>query len=387
MPPFLHRIITNDYLAAFLIAATWQLIILIVSYSISRNIDPAAGLLTHTFHWDAGWYLVILNDQYQTNATSAAFYPLFPLAVGIVSIISFGLIDTLTAVQLVNLISLWLGLVALLKIARHFLPDNYSFLPTVLLLSAPAAFFLHMFYSEALFIAIGFWAYVHTLEKRWLLSCLLLAVLTACRLPALLFIGLCFLEFCRVYDWRPRKILNKNILLFLLTPLGFISYGTYLALTRGNFFAMFSAYKTTTDWVYQVFNLNIFETVAKATYQAARAVVGRRPFDHDIIVNHLIPLICLSLLIASSLYLIIKIKGKAIPLGVFGLLSFIMFTLNSNLVSTHRYVLACLGIYIALGLFAVNHKWSRIPIAALVALSLFTQLFLLTSFVHDNFAG
>ena len=34
--------------------------------------------------------------------------------------------------------------------------------------SAPAAFFLHSFYSEAVFCALGFWAYLFALRRQWL---------------------------------------------------------------------------------------------------------------------------------------------------------------------------------------------------------------------------
>lgn len=382
-----RQLFANDFRAGLLVALSWQIIMTTIGYILNQQFDPASTLFTHTFHWDAGWYNIIINDHYQTNAASAAFYPLFPALVGGLHSLSFGLIPLLFAAQIVNTISLWLGITALLKIARHFLPANYRYLPVILFLSAPAAFFLHMFYSEALFIALGFWAYALALEKRWLFSCILLAVLTACRLPAVLFIALCFLEFCRSYDWQPRKILNRNILLFLLAPLGFISYGVYLLATKGGFLAMFSAYHATTDWVYQVFNPNIFETLARISYQIARAVIGLRPFDHDIVVNHLIPMACLGLLIVSSLYLIIKIKGKGIPLGIFGMLSLIMFTLNSNVVSAHRYTLACLGIYIALSIFAVHYAWSRSVIITLVLIMLAVQYCLLFSFITNSFAG
>lgn len=383
----LGTLVSNDFKISLVIALVWQLILTIVGFILSQQLDPSSTLFAHTFHWDAGWYHIVISDHYTSNAASAAFYPLFPLLVGGLHTISFGLIPLLVAAQIINLVSIWLAIVALLKVTRHFLPNNYRFLPVILLLSAPAAFFLHMFYTEAIFIAIGFSAYALALERRWLLSCILLGILTACRLPAILFIALCFLEFCRSYDWQLRKVLNKKILLFLLTPVGFIGYGIYLLIVKGNFLAMFSAYHATTDWTYQVFNLNIFETFARICYQIIRAIIGLRPLDHDIIVNHLIPVTCLGLLLASSLYLIIKIKGKGIPLGIFGLLSFIMFCLNSNVVSVHRYTLSCLCIYLAIGIFTTRHKWTHGAIIAIILVMIAVQSFLLFSFINDSFAG
>lgn len=92
----------------------------------------------------------------------------------------------------------------------------------------------------------------------------ILALLTAARLPSLLIIGLCALEYLRSYGWSIKKAFNKHLLWFLLAPLGFIAYALYLYILHGNALGMFSAYDATTDWAYQVFNPNIIETIARA---------------------------------------------------------------------------------------------------------------------------
>ena len=88
----------------------------------------------------------------------------------------------------------------------------------MLVLSAPAAFFLHVFYGKALFLALSLWAYLFALKRNWIGVGILLALLTAARLPALLVIGLCGLEYLHSYSWNLKKAFNKNILWFLLAP-------------------------------------------------------------------------------------------------------------------------------------------------------------------------
>ncbi len=378
----LRVFIKTDYALCLGIAIAWQLILTLVGWLI-----VGGSLLDHTNSWDAGWYLTVTRDWYHTSVPSAAFYPLFPLLTSILHTLSFETLSLIDSGFVINTVALWLGLVALIRIAPYFIAKQYRYLPVLLILSAPAAFFMHLFYTEAIFFCISAWAYLFALQRRWWAAGLALALLTACRLPAILIIVLCCLEYLRSHDWNIKKSLNKSALAFLLAPLGFIAYGIYLLKTTGNFFAMFSAYHASNDWVYQVFNPNIFLTIARALYQPLRAILGLRGFDHDIIVNNLIPLFSLTILAAASIYAIVKLKKRFIPLGVSGLLSIVMFSLNSNLVSAHRYILPCLVIYLVGAYIFEKHQKTHPYIIAGVCLSFMIQAFLYLSLLHGRFAG
>jgi len=376
----------TDFGIALIITVVWKIVMLLIGYLIDSSMHGATNIISHTAGWDSGWYMTVINGRYLTNAASAAFYPLFPLLVSTVHFLSFNTIDILTAGQIVNTISVWFVIAALLALGRNFFGDKNRFWLVALVLCAPAAFFMHVFYSEALFMALSFWAYIFALRRNWLYMGILLAVLTSVRLPSILIIGLCGLEFMRAYDWNIKKIFNKKILYFLLAPIGFIAYGLYLLKTRGDFWAMFHAYQATTDWVYQVFDVNIIKTILRVIYQILRACLGLRPFNNDILINHILPIISLFILGISSLYLLIKQKGKSIPLGIFGLASIIMFTLNSNVVSAHRYILPCLTIYIAL-IYLTKGKYQQIILTCLCTAGAITQLLLFNLFILNIFAG
>jgi len=382
---FLKNFIKTDFGIALLIAVIWKVLLVSIGYFIDASHAGASSLLDHTVRWDAGWYLAIIHDHYATIPASAAFYPLFPFTVYVVHVFSFGLIDYPVAAQLVNTGAIWFALTAAIKLGRVILGSKNRFWIIILLLSAPAAFFMHVFYGEAIFIALSFWAYYFSLKKNWLGVGILLAVLTASRLPSILIVALCGLEYLHSYSWNLKKAFNKNLFWFLLAPLGFLMYGLYLIHIQHDFLGMFHAYKATHDWDYQVFSLNIFETAIITGSQLFHGLIGDRPINAEFITNIVLPSVSLILLGLSSLYIIIKHRQKYLPLGIAGLLSIIMFTVNSNVISVHRYILPSLTIYIAVLLFT-NKKGHVFVYIACVA-SIIVQLFLYSNFIKGVFAG
>jgi hypothetical protein len=73
-----------------------------------------SGILYHTMQWDAHWYLNILKERYLIDPLSPAFYPLFPLIVGMLSAITLHSIPYSQLGLLVNTLSLAFALAALL---------------------------------------------------------------------------------------------------------------------------------------------------------------------------------------------------------------------------------------------------------------------------------
>lgn len=374
-----------------LVAASWQLLMLIFGAIADGAYGGASGsaLLGHMYQWDAGWYASILNGSYgNPTSPSPVFYPLFPLTVWLAQLITFQAVDALVLGLIINTLSLWLAAVALVKIADFFVPKKYRWWVVALFLTSPAAFFLHMFYSEALFCAVAFWAYLFALRGRWALMGLLLAISTAARLPALLFVGLCGLEFVRAHGWRIKQVLNPKLVWFLLAPLGFVAYGFFLYLARGDFLAMFHGYDLTDDWTYHVFNPNFIYTILKETYIVFLTILGQRPLESQTIVVSVLPVAGLAILFATSLYGLLFIKGRAVPLGIFGLVSLVFFTLHNNTVSIHRYLLPCISIYLAtVMLLNSNERLFRPLVYIAMYGGVLLQAYLIILFTNGTFAG
>lgn len=375
---------------SLLLALGWQLLMTVASVVAQSYLgEGSRTLLSHTSYWDGGWFLSILGGSYADPASPApVFYPLFPLVVYAAQTLTFHMIDPLVLGLVINTASLWLALVALLKIADALALGKHRRWATALFLSAPTAMFMHMFYSEAIFCAVGFWAYLFALRRQWGVMALLLGLLTAARLPALLFVGLCGLEFMRAHRWRIRETINPNLLWFLLAPLGFVAYGLYLLAVRGDFLTMFHSYELTQDWTYHVLNPNFVHTILKQAYAVFLAVTGANHFfDSGVIISSILPLLGLAVLFAASLYALFVLRDKFIPLGIFGLAAIVLFTINNNTVSVHRYLLPCLTIYLvaaaALGRFAIL----RPVLYAVICLGVLIQAYLVCLFVSLRFAG
>lgn len=379
------------------IAIAWQVLFTLIgglfdaslNNIFQRGTAPATTPLSHTFGWDSGWYAWIINGAYNDplNASSV-FYPLFPLLVKTLQILTFGQIGMLTIGLFINTIALGVAIYSLKNIAKHLLPDRYQWWLPILFVTSPAAIFIHLFYTEALFCALAFGAYALALKRRWLGMAVLLGLLTATRLPAVLIVGLCGLEFIRAHGWSLKHTLNKKLLFFLIAPLGYLLYGLYLFIVRGDFFAMSNGYKLTNDWTYQVFNPNVFETFQFGITRMTNVFTSGIPFDEGQSVNFFIPLVGLFILITTSLYaLIFMRKSIGIPLGTFGLVATVFFTLNGNFVSVHRYLLPCIVIYIVLAHIATRRNYLNGVFYILCYLGILLQAYLLILFTNGYFAG
>jgi len=88
----------------------------------------------------------------------------------------------------------------------------------------------------------------------------------------------------------------------------------------------------------------------------------------------------------ASLYAIYR-RGKFLPLGIAGLVSIIFFTINSNVISVHRYLLACFILYLVPVVLAeVYKRYSNLLFGALFVSSIL-QVVLFILFLSGHFAG
>lgn len=131
----LRQFLKTDLGLCLVVAVVWQLALTLIGWVVAGGTP-----LSHISSWDGGWYFTITHDWYQTNAPSAAFYPFFPLLVSAVHFVSFGVLSLDTSGLIINTIALWLGLVALTRIAPYFAAKQYRYMPVLFILAAPAAF-------------------------------------------------------------------------------------------------------------------------------------------------------------------------------------------------------------------------------------------------------
>ncbi|MFB9376130.1 mannosyltransferase family protein [Kineococcus gynurae] len=210
--------------------------------------------------WDANHYLDIARDGYQ-NPIQPAFYPLYPLLVRGVASLGVGLPY---AGVLVSWVAALVALVCLRGIARDRFGDEARVARTaVVFLLAPGAFFLAAIYTEALFCALAFAAFLFAGRGQWARTGLVLALLTATRLPALVVLGAIVVEHLaqKGFSLRPWRIgrLDRSTAWLALAPVGVLSWYGWCWAALDDPLASFHAYDIA--WTYQVFDPNIAHTL------------------------------------------------------------------------------------------------------------------------------
>ncbi|MFI5608946.1 mannosyltransferase family protein [Amycolatopsis sp. NPDC051903] len=392
--------LTGDFAKVLAAVLVWNVVLIAVAWLFGPSSPTSEGIpktgigstwsvLAHTYRWDAGNYGEIAQHAYTGSYVPLrAFYPVFPICVWFLQTITFHLLGLLVAGFVVNVVATWLATVALLKIARHFFTgDRAPWLVVAAFLTAPAAFFLHSFYSEAVFCALGFWAYLFALRRQWLWMGVCLIPLTAARITAAVFVGLCFLEFWRAGGWKPRALLNWRLLWFPAAFLGLGAHMVYMKLQTGSATASFTALEGVPAWSYHKFNPDIFATAWSEAKLTAHALLGDVPMTGWTLMSHVLPTIGLVLLLISSVYVFVALRADGIPLALFGIASIVMLTINNNVVSVHRYLLPCLVMYVALVLFAQRRPKLRGVVYAVLYANATIGALIFIRFITGYWAG
>ena len=389
----------HDIALSGMVAVVWQVVMTGYGAVVERAFShfqqlanatppPPPSLLQHTYRWDAEYFATIPHGRYQIDPQSPAFYPLFAVLARGVELAGLGLFGILAAGLLLNTAATCVAVHTLREITRRVAGDTASsWVAVAILLSAPTAFYLHVFYSEATFVALGFTAYLCALRRRWVPMGLCLMPLTASRITALLFVGLCFLEFWRAHGWNVRRLASPHLLWFPAGLLGFACYALYLHLVNGDALAMFHAYDAGPFWSFHVFDPNIAATLAAQVTEVVDVVTGDAAFTNHTFVDQVLPLAGLAGLVTASGYLVVVLRGDGVPLAGFGAAALVMFTLNSNLVSVHRYVLPCLTIPVAAALLAARHPTARPVLLGAAYVGVLLQSALVVLFVSNQWAG
>jgi len=325
-------------------------------HPISSTTVPAGTpyIIQHTYRWDSQWYAGISsNNWYKTNANSPAFYPLFPLIIHATTYVTGN--NVVIAAFVVNFIATGIAFCFLGLIVLEFTKNTSLALRSVLFFAAfPAAFYMHVMYSEAIFCALGFAAFYYALRRRWLICCLLLALSIVTRLPGALFALACFIEYLRSVNYSYKKV-GLNILYFAITPLGFLAYAYYLYKLYGSPLYMFKAYHVGNIWSYENFRLNIFSTMYH-TGRSAIAALVHKPGGWFFYVLWQFPSMLAWLFgILITLYGWIR-NFINIPMIVLVLGSCLLLSLNGNFVSVIRYILPLFPIYIVLAKASLGSK-------------------------------
>ena len=138
---------------------------------LKRALEPWA-------HWDGVWFVRIAADGYSAHAQSQAFFPLYPLLVRGVALVTG---DYYVVAGFVVSLACYAGaMVLLFRLARALLGPRVALWSVVFVSVFPTALFFQAVYSESLFLLLTLLSFSWARGGRWALAGLagLLAVLT-----------------------------------------------------------------------------------------------------------------------------------------------------------------------------------------------------------------
>jgi Dolichyl-phosphate-mannose-protein mannosyltransferase len=235
-----------------LIGLTWlvKLGVLLVgafAYVSFRNgaIDQPGVLLQMWSHWDAPHYLDLVVFGYRAGDSSAligphgyrsiypddlalyiVFYPLFPWLATVVNALVG---DPLVSVFVVTTVASMFVAPLLYRLVRHDEEASVALRAAWFLLIFPTAYFLHIGYTEALFMALVLGSFLAARTERWWLAGGLGGLAALARINGLVLIPALAAEAYTQWLQRPpeERKLRVEWLAIGLVALGF---GIYLAL-------------------------------------------------------------------------------------------------------------------------------------------------------------
>jgi hypothetical protein len=222
---------------------------LAVRYAGYAAVVPDASLANFAdglCRWDCQWYVRIVETGYDPfpvpgmiNAGNWAFFPLFPLLVALVRLVT-GLPTMVAATGLSIALSVVSARIAWPLLGRDI--RAYT-LFSAFLLSGPFSIYFTTFYTEALFLFLTVCVFAALRDRRFLLAGILAGLLSATRIVGVFIVFAILFEMVRAHreaggTWRdfvPAVCRRADWLLALaVAPLGLFIYMAYLHVLVGD---------------------------------------------------------------------------------------------------------------------------------------------------------
>jgi Gpi18-like mannosyltransferase len=217
-----------------LVMVTYFGYILLTQPKFSSAPVDAATLLTSWNHWDGANYVRIAQYGYQTRF-DVAFFPLFPLLIGLIAHVLGSWSYLIVGVLLSNAALLG-ALIVLYQIVVDATDDRTALRTVLYLCIFPTAFYFFAPYNESLSLLLITGAFLAMRRQRWVVAGILglLAALTRSAGVLLIVPYLYELWIARERVLANRSALLRGILPLFLIPLGTLLYSVYCWHIRGD---------------------------------------------------------------------------------------------------------------------------------------------------------
>jgi len=307
--------------------------------------------------WDVGYYQKIAEFGYAATDGSIAFYPLFPWLVRLVADICG---SYLAAGLMVSGFASIAAAILLRRLVQIDYPASVAMRSVWFFLIFPTAYFLHVGYSESLFLALALGCILAARIQRWWLAGVLGALCWMTRAPGAVLVPALTVEAAQQY-WVQRRW-NWRWLWIAIVPAGF---GVYLLINwrvSGNPFAFFQTRK------------EMFEQSFALPLRGIRqAIWARYPTPNEAEMVGIQELFFVALGFVCMIISWIKLR-PVYATWMTG--SWVLFSSVSFFQSVPRYTLTMFPIFILFALLARNSFWKGVLTAwSLLFFGLFAILF------------
>ncbi|MBI5566739.1 MAG: hypothetical protein HY870_17700 [Chloroflexi bacterium] len=307
---------------------------------------------TTWYRWDAIWYGSIARDGYQyfgdREASNVAFFPGFPLLNGVISRVTMLPVDVSGPIvsTVLTLIACWL----LYRLTlRETNDDATAQRSIVYMLAFPAAYYLALGFSEALYTVAVLGAFTLARDGKWAWGGLAAFVAGLTRLHgALLIVPLAY-EYVRQQGWQWRSLFRPQVIGALGAPLGVLAFFGYLGVQFGNPLAYFDVQTL----FFKGIRAEAFPTFPGTTL--ANSIYG--------LLNNTPSTESIAVVSALFLLLFLTLETWARLPRVYGvyMLTVVLFSLTSgDLISLPRFVVPMFPGFMALGLIGRHPRLDRL---------------------------
>jgi len=361
-------VVKAPYLNILLIVLVWRIVLVFIPIfgaavegtreccpevlpkSIASWQDAAFG----TWHrWDALWYSSIAEHGYQyqgeREATNVGFFPLFPLVNGVILRVTGLPVETSGAI--VSTVVTLLACIVLYKLTIGETDDPGTAQRTVLYLIAfPAAYYLAIGYSEALYLLCVLGVFYFARQGKWWWCGALAFLAGLARLHGALLIVPVAYEYLRQKQWKWRAILRPEIITVFAAPLGVLAFNFYLNAQFGQPTGYFSPYFQIQTLFFKGIRAEAFPTFPGTTL--ANYLFG--------FLNGVPSTESIAVMAALIFLLIMTVEVWARLPRVYGIymLTVVLFSLvGGDLISLPRFVVPMFPAFIALALIG-KREWA-----------------------------
>lgn len=327
----------------------------------NQRIGSWRGWLEIWNRWDAPHYLDLAQYGYQPSGEIGlflVFYPLFPWLTRLVGLLTG---DMLVGAFIVStLASLLVGLL-MQRLAGLDDPPELARQAVWFLLIFPTSYFLHIGYTESLFMALMLGCFLAARTNCWLLAGVLGALACLTRINGLLLIPALAVE--ALLQYRATRRWQWSWLSIGLVGLGFAGYLLlnysvtgdplrFLEIQRGHWYKSLAA-----PWV--------------GIEGVLRSITDRPPSE-----AHMLGIQELIFIVLGAVATLVCCFRLRPSYSVWMAGNWLLFTSTSFIMSVPRYTLTLFPIYILFAHAAQNRRWSTIITTwSLLFMGLFISLF------------